>query len=233
MNKKKPVLILVVVALIVGGVVLTLARTRNDADARREREAKQATTAGAALAMGTTTSSAPVPAPTEEGSAPRPTTSAKPNAGTAATGATLATARASASAASSSLAVPVAAIAPPPTGGKPYGGPSGFHAGGNFGDCPTCDWEAWNTVLDAKGSQISACYKASEFEPPRHEYPEYLVHVNADGKFAAIDALSEKTPNLDACLGAVIRSVPLSKPSGGPGTFHVSFTGRCKTFECQ
>ena len=215
---------LVVVALIGGGTLVMLARARNDRDALRDYEARDktataatATGTGAAIVIGT-----PLPSATAEGSTARPLASSK-----------VATAVHPSSSASALAPVVSVVLAPPPSSGKPYGGTSGFHAGGSFGECPECDWEGWNAAADAKGSPISACFKASEFEPPHHEYPAYVVHVNADGKFGVIEVSGDRTPNLDACLMGVIRSIPLVKPRGGPGSFQVSFTGRCKTFECK
>jgi len=217
---------LVIVALIGGGTAVMLARAKNDREALRDYEAREkiattaTVTAGAALPV-----DAPLPSARTEGSAAGPLAS---NQGPVAL-------RASASALASATPAIVGsgASAPPPSSGKVYGGTSGYHGGGDFSECPYCDWEGWNAAINQMRPQISACFKASEFEPPRHEYPEYVVHVNADGKFGAIDVAGDKTPNLDACFARLIRSVPLAKPKGGPGSFHVNFKGECKTFECR
>ncbi|HEX7601070.1 MAG TPA: hypothetical protein VF316_05670, partial [Polyangiaceae bacterium] len=218
---------LVIVALIGGGTLVMLARARNDRDALRDYEAREKATATATTSAGAALPiAAPLPSATSEGSAARPLASNK--------GPVALRASASASAtASASPSIAAGAVSPPPTSGKRYGGTSAYKSGGSFGDCPECGWEAWYAALDQMRPQISACYKASEFEPPHHEYTEYVVHVNADGKFGAIDVAGDKTPNLDACLMGLIRGIPLVKRGGGPGKFQVGFTGECKTFECK
>ena len=213
---------LVIVALIGGGTMVMMARAKNEREALRDLPGlvQAATALTASAGVVTTTAPPALASASAEASAVSPLGSSK----------VAVAARPSASASASA----VAALAPPPASGKAYGGKSGVHSGGNFGDCPNCEWEAWNAEADRREAQISACYKASEFEPPRHEYGEYIVHVNAEGKIGAIEvAGDDKTPNFDACLMGVIRSIPLVKHGGGPGSFHSSFTGRCKTFECQ
>ena len=218
---------LVVLALIGAGTLVMLVRMRHEHDALRDLPdpVHAATTASAGVAA---TVAAPLPSATAEGSVARPLPSSKVAVAVhpSASGSAPTTVGAA-------VASVGAAVAPPPSSGKRYGGTRGRRAGGDFSDCPGCAWEAWLAAVDHVEPQLSACFKASEFEPPHHEFVLYVVHVTAEGKYGAIDVSGDKTPNLDACLKGVIRTVPLVKAGGGPGSFQISFAGECKTLECK
>ena len=126
-----------------------------------------------------------------------------------------------------------AAIAPPPGGGKLYGGDRGFKSGSDFSACKDCDWHSWGAAMTAEEPAISACFKASLHEPPMHEFPFYFVYLDGDGTVKDIEIRGEATPNLDRCLGTILRRHPLSKTTTTPGVYHVGFSGECKTFQCK
>jgi serine/threonine protein kinase len=137
------------------------------------------------------------------------------------------TASASASATTSASATAVATATSAPRLRR-YSGATGWVSGGDYGGCPGCDWEAFRHALEAKSAATSACFKASQHEPPHHETPYYQVGVADDGKVTSFRALSDGAPRLDACLHRVVASVPMhmKKPAGG--SFKIGFDGPCK-----
>jgi serine/threonine-protein kinase len=126
-----------------------------------------------------------------------------------------------------------AAPAPAPTAGKVYGGERGHRSSLDFSECLDCDWHAFSAAMEAEEPSISACYKASLHEPPVHEFPFYFVYLNGDGTVKDIEVRSPVTPNLDRCLGTILRRHPLSRTKSTQAMYKVGFTGECKTFECK
>ena len=140
-----------------------------------------------------------------------------------------------ASVASSVAAVPspppsaIASSPPAPPVRHRYGGSTGSLGGSDFGDCPKCDWETFRTDMGTKESEIAACYKASEYEPPKHEGAYYKIGVTASGDYTTFELQGDqKIPaRLDRCLTDVIRRTPLHKPSGAAGSFKFGFRSEC------
>ncbi|CAN5528363.1 hypothetical protein BH09MYX1_BH09MYX1_42070 [soil metagenome] len=124
-------------------------------------------------------------------------------------------------------------VTPPPAVGKLYGGDHGHKSGNDFSECKDCDWTSWGAAMDAEEPAITACYKASVHEPPLHEHPYFWVYLNGDGTVKDIEVREQSTPNLDRCLGVIIRRHPLSKKTSVPGNYRVGFAGECATFECK
>ncbi len=142
--------------------------------------------------------------------------------------------KASSSAAASGTAPTASvAVAPPPAAGKVYGGETGHKSSLDFSECLDCDWHSFGAAMDAEQPSISACFKASLHEPPVHEFPYYFVYLNGDGTVKDIEIRGPATPNLDRCLGQIIRRHPLSRTKTTPAVYHLGFTGECKTFECK
>ncbi|CAN5809172.1 hypothetical protein BH09MYX1_BH09MYX1_06620 [soil metagenome] len=116
---------------------------------------------------------------------------------------------------------------------KIYGGESAFVANTAFTDCPGCDGSAFAAAMRTERPAISLCFKASVHEPPLHEFVDYHVHVDGSGHVTAIDVGGDKTPNLDRCLGAIVRRQVVAKTTSAPGEFGVGFQGECAKPNCQ
>jgi serine/threonine-protein kinase len=106
---------------------------------------------------------------------------------------------------------------------KRYSGSTGWRSSGDFGGCAKCDWHAFGQDLDMKVPATSACFAASQYEPPIHEGPYYTLSTDDAGHITLISSLGG-TPNLDKCLLKVMQEVGIK---GGPGTFRVGFIGEC------
>ncbi len=132
-----------------------------------------------------------------------------------------ATASAAASASTNTI-VSTSSIAAVPKR-KRYGGKEGWKSGGDFGDCMKCDHTAFTNDLGMRVADTSACFAASEYEPPLHENPFYTLSLDEAGHMTMLDAAGG-APNLDRCLFRVIENVGMK---GGPGTFKVGFRGEC------
>lgn len=139
----------------------------------------------------------------------------------------------------SSVASSVVAPSPPPSASASsatappvqhrYSGSSGFVGGTDFSDCPKCDWDTFRNDMGMKVAEISACYKASEHEPPKHEGTYYKVGVTASGDYTTFELQGDDKipPRLDRCLTGIIKRTPLRKPGGDAGSFKLGFRSEC------
>jgi hypothetical protein len=116
-----------------------------------------------------------------------------------------------------------ASVAPPPKAGKRYGGTTGFLSFKDFSGCSGCDWQAFGNEMGMRVPAISACFAASEHEPPVHENPDYDLAVSESGAVTLVKA-QDGAPNLDRCLVNIVKSVPFKK---GAGSFRIGFRGEC------
>ena len=107
---------------------------------------------------------------------------------------------------------------------KRYGGVTGWKSGSDFEGCMACKWEEFNNDIGMRVHDTSACFAASEHEPPMHETPYYTLQIGNSAHDINITNAVGGTPNLDQCLLKVIRSVGIK---GGPGTGKVGFQGEC------
>ena len=226
----------VAVALIVGIVAIVIVKITTDNQAR---VAAAASTTAVASASSTPTVQATIASASPSASVAL----LEPSAATATAGVTTGRPKVVPTTTTASAEVPkpgasaallgTAAVAPPPGGGKLYGGERGFKSGSDFSECKDCDWHSWGAAMSAEEPSISACFKASLHEPPMHEFPFYFVYLNGDGTVKDIEIRGAATPNLDRCLGTIIRRHPLSKTTTTPGVYHVGFSGECATFQCK
>ncbi len=110
-----------------------------------------------------------------------------------------------------------------------YGASTGAIGGSDFSDCAKCDWETFRTDVRAKESEISACYKASLYEPPKHEGAYYKIGVTASGDFTTFELQGNEPipPRLDRCLTDIIQRTPLHKSGGASGSFKFGFRSEC------
>jgi hypothetical protein len=109
-----------------------------------------------------------------------------------------------------------------------YGGTRASLSSSDFSNCTGCDWERFRTDLHARDDgALSACFAASEHEPPHHETPYYEIGVSASGAFTSFTTIADGAPHLDRCLQNLVFGTPLHKASGGAGSFKLGFKADC------
>ncbi|HSQ67653.1 MAG TPA: serine/threonine-protein kinase [Polyangiaceae bacterium] len=212
---------IVALALVVGVVFLGIFYMKNKRDEEIAREERRAAAAEEkreekrAERAAAPSSSEPAPSAAAKTTTVVATTSARPTAG------------ASASATVSTSPSPSATAAPVTPGQRRYSGAKGYWSGSDFSNCPSCDWEAYRAAVRQREPEISACFKASELDPPLHENPEYEIGVTAAGALHSFKAVSDGTPKLDRCIRDILFRITMHKPSGGAGSFKISFRAEC------
>jgi hypothetical protein len=72
--------------------------------------------------------------------------------------------------------------------------------------------------------EVSACFAASEHEPPLHENPYFTVSVDDSGHVSLVQVVGG-APNLDRCLFKIVQGIGIK---GGPGTAQFGFQAECK-----
>jgi serine/threonine protein kinase len=115
----------------------------------------------------------------------------------------------------------------------PAGGAKKQFAGTNFriggGTFESFDIDASKAAIMAKGGAIGACYAATEFDPPDHQFTDWTFQVDAGGNVKSVGRTTsfEPHPKFDACMVGALRQVkwPASKAGGSP---HVNFTARTR-----
>ena len=207
---------IVALAVVVGAVFLGIFYMKNKRDEEIAREERRAAVADEKREERAVAPSSSEPGPSAAPkTTPIATTSPRPTA----------SASASATVSTSPSAVPSAA--PVTSGQRRYSGAKGYWSGSDFSNCPSCDWEAYRAAVRQREPEISACFKASELDPPLHENPEYEVGVTAAGALHSFKAVSDGTPKLDRCIRDILFRVTMHKPSGGAGSFKISFRAEC------
>jgi eukaryotic-like serine/threonine-protein kinase len=127
---------------------------------------------------------------------------------------------------------PVAAVAIASDAGgaaaprKQFAGSSFRVGGGTFGDF---DIDASRTAINARSGAITACYAATEFDAPDHQFTNWTFQVDPAGNVKSVGRTTsfELHPKFDACMIGALRQVkwPASKAGGSP---QVSFTSRTR-----
>jgi serine/threonine-protein kinase len=123
----------------------------------------------------------------------------------------------------STTPTPLASAVAQTTKRKRYGGKQGWKSGGNFSECKGCNWEAFGNDMGLRTHDVTACYAASEYEPPMHETPWFTVKVDESGHMSLVSVVGG-APNLDRCLYKIVESVGIK---GGSGTAQFGFQGEC------
>ncbi len=76
---------------------------------------------------------------------------------------------------------------------------------------------------------VGACYAATEFDPPDHQFTDWIFQVDSAGNVKSVGRASSFEPHakFDACMVGALRQVkwPASKAGGSP---RVSFTARTR-----
>jgi hypothetical protein len=107
---------------------------------------------------------------------------------------------------------------------KQFAGSSFRIGGGSFG---TYDIEASKTAIMARAGAINACYAATEFDAPDHQFTNWTFQVDPAGNVKSVGRTTsfDPHPKFDACIIPVLRTVkwPASASGGSPS---VSFTSR-------
>jgi hypothetical protein len=145
-------------------------------------------------------------------------------------------------AAAQALGMPTTELGPPPSAtviaatvtpsaraprARHYSGAKAFLSSTNFTDCKGCGWDAYKEAMHAQEAAISACFAASQLDPPRHESVYYDVGVSPTGALTTLEPTTFAMPRLDACLRKIVFAIPLANPSGNAGSFKIGFFGEC------
>ena len=137
-------------------------------------------------------------------------------------------AKAKASAPGAAVAPAIVADASAPAGGakKQFAGASFRIGGGTF---ESFDIDASKSAIMARSGAIGACYAATEFDPPDHQFTDWTFQVDSAGNVKSVGRASSFEPHakFDACMVGALRQVkwPASKAGGSP---RVSFTARTR-----
>jgi serine/threonine protein kinase len=94
--------------------------------------------------------------------------------------------------------------------------------GGAFGKY---DIEKTKAAVNAVMPAIKACYVATEFEPPDHQFTNWVLTADAAGNVTSARRKTEYDPHpkLDTCLKSAFRLVKLQPmPGGGETEIHLS-----------
>ncbi len=109
---------------------------------------------------------------------------------------------------------------------KQFAGSSFRIGGGSFGDF---DIDAGKAAINAKAGAINACYAATEFDAPDHQFTNWTFQVDPAGNVKSVGRTTnfELHPKFDACMVGALRQVkwPVSKAGGSP---QISFNSRTR-----
>ena len=91
--------------------------------------------------------------------------------------------------------------------------------------------EAVRTAYGAIAGTVNACFAATEFDAPEHQFMDYSFTVDAAGTITAVGVVGtgDRCVALDVCMNQALRSLQLG-PTSKPGTVNVFFTARYKDF---
>jgi serine/threonine-protein kinase len=91
--------------------------------------------------------------------------------------------------------------------------------------------ETVRTAYAGIASAVNACFAATEFDPPEHQFEDYSFTVDAAGTITSVGVVGtgERCVALDVCMNQAIRSMQLG-PTAKPGTVNIFFTARFKDF---
>jgi hypothetical protein len=214
------VAIVVLLLVLVGGVAgfLVHARSKDAAAAAAPTPASATTSAASAAASATANASANV----ATSAATAQAASAVPGAGavTPPRGKTTTDAGAPA-------IVVVDAGGGGSTARKQYaGGANVYLAGGSFEKYPL---GPSREAIERHMPQIKACYVATEYDPPDHQFNYYTVTIDPAGNVTSVAPVTDASnhPKLNPCLFAVLRQVKFAAIPGG-GSIRISFTARTR-----
>jgi hypothetical protein len=109
---------------------------------------------------------------------------------------------------------------------KQFAGSSFKIAGGAFGDF---DIDASRAAINAKGGAIGACYAATEFDAPDHQFTNWTFQVDPAGNVKSVGRTTSADlhPKFDRCMIGALRQVkwPATKAGGSP---QVNFSSRTR-----
>ena len=109
---------------------------------------------------------------------------------------------------------------------KQFAGSSFSLSGGTFGDF---DIDAGKAAINAKAGAINACYAATEFDAPDHQFTNWTFQVDPAGNVKSVGRTTnfELHPKFDACMIGALRQVkwPASKAGGSP---QIGFSSRTR-----
>ncbi len=211
------VAILVVLLLLGGGVTIFFVT--------RESEPKTASVApGSASVM---RADAPPSAAVATGVAPAGATSVAATAGTTTSGAQIKPKPGPTTTIDAGAApTPVRVDAGAPLAKKQYAGSVARYSGGQFNNY---DIAKTREAFEKVNPQINVCYAATEFEPPDHQFTQWICTVDPAGNVTSARRATSHDPHpkLDACVIAALRQMKVQALPGG-GTFQIGFSSRTR-----
>ena len=109
---------------------------------------------------------------------------------------------------------------------KQFAGSSFRIGGGSFGDF---EIDASKAAINARAGAIGACYAATEFDPPDHQFTNWTFQVDPAGNVKSVGRTTnfELHPKFDACMIGALRQVKWAATKAG-GSPQVSFTSRTR-----
>ncbi len=111
---------------------------------------------------------------------------------------------------------------------KQYAGSVGELKGGIYTDLPI---EETKAAVRSRQAAINACYAATEFEPPDHQFNGWDVDLDPVGHAVAVRPTTKdaRHPHLDACMMPILRSVAYpANPLKRPTTITLHFSARTR-----
>jgi hypothetical protein len=123
--------------------------------------------------------------------------------------------------------VAAGAVAPPPAAApaivvdagprKQFAGSVFRISGGSFGEF---DIDAGKAAINRMGGAINACYAATEFDPPDHQFTTWTFQVDPAGNVKSVGRATSADPHpkFDGCIIGALRQVkwPATKAGGSP-----------------
>jgi serine/threonine-protein kinase len=91
--------------------------------------------------------------------------------------------------------------------------------------------EAVHSAYAGVAGAVNACFAATEFDAPEHQFEDYSLTVDAAGTITAVGIVGtgERCVALDTCMNQALRGMQLG-PTAKPGTMSLFFTARFKDF---
>jgi hypothetical protein len=109
---------------------------------------------------------------------------------------------------------------------KQFAGASVRISGGSFGEF---DVEAGRAAINRVGGALNACYAATEFDPPDHQFTNWTLQVDPAGNVKSVQRTTSADPHpkLDGCVIGALRQVKLPATKAG-GSVQVSLASRTR-----
>ncbi|MBS2018278.1 MAG: protein kinase [Deltaproteobacteria bacterium] len=212
--------LLVLLVVVGGGAAFFYARSRGESESV---STGSASSAPASAAVAATAAPSTTPFPAAQGTTTSATGAAAKPQGASGGGAPAVAPKPNTTPAPS--AAPSASAAPAASGPKQFAGTRWGLTGGTFNDY---DIEQSRNAVMRMSGPIQACYNATEFEPPDHQFTSFVFTVAPSGAVTNVVKVSSGShPKFDTCMLAALRGVRFQAlPKGGQ--IQIGFGARTK-----